>query len=139
MIGFIFGEQGTGKTKAILNMANHAVKEAKGSVVFIDDDNDYMYDLSNRIRFINTEDYDIHTPKMLYGFLSGIAAMDFDIEYIFIDGFIRIAKHPLSTLEEMLVKLDKMAEARKVNLIVSINSDGRNVSDFVRERTIHTL
>ena len=38
MIQVIFGKKGSGKTKRILDMANASVKEAKGNVLFIDDD-----------------------------------------------------------------------------------------------------
>ena len=46
MIQIIFGEKGTGKTKKILDLANQSAKDAKGSVVFIDDDDSYMFDLN---------------------------------------------------------------------------------------------
>ena len=90
MIGVIIGEKGTGKTKQILNLANDACLSAKGSIVFIDYDNSYMYDVSNKIRYINATDYGIRSPKMLFGFICGIAAMDFDLEKIYIDGLIKI-------------------------------------------------
>ena len=38
VIQVIFGKKGSGKTKRILDMANASVKEAKGNVLFIDDD-----------------------------------------------------------------------------------------------------
>lgn len=41
MIQVIFGKKGSGKTKRILDMANASVKEAKGNVLFIDDDKSY--------------------------------------------------------------------------------------------------
>ena len=58
--------------------------------IFIDDDTSYIYDLSTKARFINASDYGITTPKMLYGFLCGLAASDFDLENIYIDGLLRI-------------------------------------------------
>lgn len=138
MIGVIFGEKGTGKTKLILDRANKAAHEAKGSIVFIDDDNSYMYDLSTSIRFINSNDYGIHTPKMLYGFLCGITAMDFDLEYIFIDGFIAIAHHSLDTLEQLFKDLNELAEKRNLNIILSINGDGKNLPATLKDIVIHT-
>ena len=99
MIAVIFGAKGTGKTKHLLELANKSAKTAKGSIVFIDDDNSYMYDLSSSIRFVNATEYGICTPKMLYGFLCGISAMDFDLEYLYIDGFNAITHHELKTLE----------------------------------------
>ena len=53
MIQLVFGEKGSGKTKKILEIANQAAEQAKGSVVFIDEDDRYMYDLNLSVRFIN--------------------------------------------------------------------------------------
>lgn len=133
MIGVIFGEKGTGKTKHILEHANKTAKEAKGSIVFIDDDNSYMYDLSTSIRFVNTSEYGIHTPKMLYGFLCGIAAMDFDLEYIYIDGFLNIARHDMDTLEGLFQQLQKLVDDHHLNLILSINGDGKSSPAFMQK------
>ena len=138
MIGIIFGEKGTGKTKHILDMANKKAGEAKGSIVFIDDDNSYMYDLSNKIRFINSSDYKIFTPKMLYGFLCGIAAMDFDLEYIFIDGFVAIAHHGAETLEGLFNQLEKFADDHNLNIILSINGSVKSVPAFLQDKLLHT-
>ena len=90
MIGVIFGEKGTGKTKQILEMANKSVLTAKGNTIFIDNDTSYIYDLSRKARFINATEYGITSPKMLYGFLCGLAASDFDLETVYIDGLLNI-------------------------------------------------
>ena len=45
MIQLIVGHKGSGKTKAIVEMANKAVKESKGYVVVIEKD---AFDVSNR-------------------------------------------------------------------------------------------
>ena len=42
MIEIICGEKGTGKTKRIISLANGISDQAKGSMVFIDEDNSYM-------------------------------------------------------------------------------------------------
>ena len=57
MIQLIFGEKGSGKTKRILEIANQTAEQAKGSIVFIDEDDRYMYDLNLSIRFINATEY----------------------------------------------------------------------------------
>ncbi len=56
MVGVIFGQKGSGKTKKILELANRAAKEAHGSIVFIDDENSYMYDLDRNVRFVNAKE-----------------------------------------------------------------------------------
>ncbi|MEN6417315.1 MAG: hypothetical protein ABFC73_00175, partial [Clostridiaceae bacterium] len=118
MIGVIFGEKGTGKTKQILEMANKSVHTAKGNIIFIDDDNGYMYDLSTKARFINASEYGITTPKMLYGFLCGLAAGDFDLETIYIDGLLSIIHHSLDTLEGLFTELKQFSDKYSVNVIM---------------------
>ena len=57
MVQIIAGAKGKGKTKYLLDMANTAVKEAKGSVVYLDKSSKHMYELNNQIRLINVQEY----------------------------------------------------------------------------------
>ena len=138
MIEVIFGAKGTGKTKRILELANQSAKEAKGSLVFIDSDSSYMYDLSTNIRFINATEYGIITPKMLYGFLCGIAAMDFDLEYLFVDGYVAIAHHPLDTLEQHFKELGEFAQRRGIHIIISVNGSEETLPAYMKKLVKHT-
>lgn len=82
LIKVIFGETGAGKTKRIIDIANETLKTANGSIVFIDNDSQYMFGLKHDIRFVDASEYHIDSPKMFFGFVSGIAAQDFDLEYL---------------------------------------------------------
>ncbi|HWR24527.1 MAG TPA: hypothetical protein VN366_13700 [Feifaniaceae bacterium] len=133
MIRVIFGEKGTGKTKRIIDMANSTSKEAKGSVVFIDDDSRYMFDLTREIRFVDASRFEIDGPKMFYGFLCGIAAQDFDLEHLFIDGFLKIVHHDLNTLEGLFEHLKKFAEDCSLTITISISGKRDNIPEFLKE------
>ena len=133
MIGVIFGEKGTGKTKQILEMANKSVLTAKGNTIFIDDDTSYIYDLSRKARFINASDYGITTPKMLYGFLCGLAASDFDLENIYIDGLLRIIGHEIASLEGLFDDLKTFASKNNLNVIMSITGSKETIPPFLKE------
>ena len=133
MIGVIFGEKGTGKTKQILEMANKSVLAAKGNTIFIDDDTSYIYDLSAKARFINASDYGITTPKMLYGFLCGLAASDFDLENIYIDGLLRIIGHEIASLEGLFDDLKTFASKNNLNVIMSITGSKETIPPFLKE------
>ncbi|HQQ41344.1 MAG TPA: hypothetical protein PLR57_07525, partial [Clostridia bacterium] len=124
---------GTGKTKQILEMANKSVQTAKGNIIFIDDDNGYMYDLSTKARFINASEYSITTPKMLYGFLCGLAAGDFDLETIYIDGLLSIIHHSLDTLEGLFTELKQFSDKYSVNVIMSITGNKQTTPDFLKD------
>jgi hypothetical protein len=136
LIGVIFGEKGTGKTKRLLQHANRTAADAKGSVVFIDDDNRYMFDLNSFIRFINAADYGIESPKMLYGFLCGIYAQDFDLEYVYIDGFLNFVRHDLASLEGLFDDLRAFSERTSVNIILSISGNTESLPPFMRDMVL---
>lgn len=138
MIGVIFGEKGTGKTKRLLQHANRTAMDAKGSLVFIDDDNSYMFDLNSSIRFINAAQYGIESPKMLYGFLCGISAQDFDLEYVYIDGFLNFVLHDLASLEGLFSDLRAFSEQYNVNIILSISGNRDMLPPFMREMVLQT-
>ena len=42
MVKILAGEKGEGKTKRMIDMANAAGKEAKGNIVFVDDDKPHV-------------------------------------------------------------------------------------------------
>ncbi len=137
MIHVIFGETGAGKTKRIIDIANETLKTANGSIVFIDNDNQYMFGLKHDIRFVDASEFHIDSPKMFFGFISGIAAQDFDLEYIFIDGFMKIVHHPLDTLEELFKGMDEFANRCNVKLILSITGSEESAPEFLKPYIMH--
>ena len=135
MIQIIFGEKGSGKTKRILELANQAAENAKGSVVFIDEDDRYMYDLNLSVRFINATEYALSGPKMFYGFLCGIAASDHDLEYIVIDSFMHLVHHDLLSLQEMFTKLETFSDAHGIRLILSLSCAPEQLPEYLKAYT----
>jgi RecA/RadA recombinase len=132
LIQLIFGEKGSGKTKKILELANTAAETAKGSVVFIDVDEDYMYDLNLSVRFINATEYALAGPKMFYGFICGIAASDHDMECILIDSFMKIIRHDLSTLEELFRQLERFSEQHHIRFVMSLSCAPDQLPGFLK-------
>lgn len=132
MIEIICGEKGTGKTKRIISLANDVSDKAKGSMVFIDDDNSYMYDLGYSIRFINVTDYALNDPDMFLGFLCGLCASDFDLEYVFVDRFENVIKADLGELEGFFRQLDKLAEQHALHIVLSVSKGEEILSAFMR-------
>ena len=135
MIQFIFGEKGSGKTKKILDIANSAAEQAKGSVVFIDDDERYMYDLNLSVRFINASEYKIAGPKMFYGFLCGISASDHDLECVVIDRFMHIVHHELDTLKELFEQLNSFSNEHGIRLVVSLSCPPDQLPEYLNAFT----
>lgn len=72
MVQIIAGKKGKGKTKHLLERANAAVKTAKGSIVYLDKSSKHMYELSNKIRLINVNEFPVSSSESFIGFISGI-------------------------------------------------------------------
>ncbi len=131
MIKVIYGSQGVGKSRQLCQLANERLTIAQGSIVFIDKDDDHMYDLNREIRFINAAEYHIDGPKMFSGFIAGIAAQDFDLEAIYINGFAKLIKHAICSLEGMFAFLDEFAERSGIDLVISINAGEEPLPKFM--------
>ena len=98
MINLIIGKKGTGKTKRIIKLAQDALHQATGQVVFIDDDKRCMSELNYKIRFINTTEFALTSADDLYGFIAGmlITLIPMIVGYIFARKICKL--HLLNTL-----------------------------------------
>ncbi len=133
MIQVIHGKKGSGKTKKILDMANAAVDQYKGDIIFVDDDNRYMFDLKHEVRFVNAGEYGSDSPEMFFGFLCGMLSQNFDINVILIDAFLKLVKCPIEKTEEFFARLEKVAEAHKVEIIISCSVDDAVAPEFIKK------
>lgn len=133
MIQVIFGRKGSGKTKRILDMANKSIESAKGDVVFIDDDNRYMFDLRHEVRFVNAKDYKVSSPEMFLGFLSGIIAANYDMNEMYVDGFLRLVDSKLADLESFFTRLDEMAQKHNLRVIISTSGDSDVPPEYLKK------
>ena len=74
MVQIIAGRKGKGKTKHLLDMANSAIKGAKGTVVYLDKSSQHMYELNNKIRLITVQNFPITTSEAFVG-LSAVSSL----------------------------------------------------------------
>ena len=131
MIKVIYGAKGTGKTKMMIDAANAAVKEAKGHLIFITDSKRGMYDLDRAVRFIDVSEYDVAGESALCGFIKGVIAGNYDNEYVYIDGVVRIAGKPVQELAAFFYMLDKVAKNDQIVITVSVSAAKEELPDFV--------
>ena len=69
MIKLIVGTKGSGKTKAMIDQINDAVKTSKGNVVVVEKGMKLTYDIAPAARLIDLDEYKISGGEMLYGFV----------------------------------------------------------------------
>ena len=106
MIKLIVGTKGSGKTKAMIDQINDAVKTSKGNVVVVEKGMKLTYDIAPAARLIDLEEYKISGGEMLYGFVAGLMASNYDITDLYIDGILKVLDHDINRLG---VVLDEMA------------------------------
>ena len=128
MVQLIYGPKGTGKTKLIIDQANLAAEKAKGNVVFITKSKTYSVNINFDVKCVYTEDYGIDNSDALRGFVNGIAAGNYDIEYIFIDGVARITNTELENLETFFNSIAKLTD---INFVFTISADRENIPAFL--------
>ena len=78
MVTLLIGKKGTGKTKKLIERTSAAVAASSGNVVVIEKGAKLTYDVTHKARLIDTEQYNIFGYDMLYGFISGICAGNYD-------------------------------------------------------------
>lgn len=139
MINLIIGKKGTGKTKRIIKLAQDALHQATGQVVFIDDDKRCMSELNYKIRFINTNDFALKTADDLYGFIAGMIAGNYDTQKMFIDGLYKITDLTDAKLDCFIAKLDEICKKHDVDVYISISTVSDNISEFSRKFVFEEL
>ena len=109
MIKLIVGTKGSGKTKAMIDMINSAVKTTNGNVVVVEKGMKLTYDISSAARLIDVEEYKISGGEMLYGFVAGLLASNYDITELYIDGILKVLNRDLNKLGVVLDEIAAIA------------------------------
>jgi len=133
LIKVIIGQKGTGKTRTLINMANSALAESKGEIVFIDGDNRRMIELNHKIRFINAKEFNVNDLKMFYGFLSGMIAENYDIDQIYIDGLFDIVRENVEGIERFMFDIKKLSDKFDIRFFITMNGNPNSVPAFLKE------
>lgn len=124
MVQIIAGNKGKGKTKHLLAMANSAMSEAHGTVVYLDKNSKHMFELNRNIRLINVSEYPVNTMEAFLGFLCGVISQDHDLEIVFLDSFITLIDvQSQQELEEAVKDIDIISEKFGVKMVMSISMD----------------
>ena len=139
MVEIIVGVKGKGKTKRLLEMAYEAVKDAKGTVVYLDKSAKHMYELSNKIRLINVNDFDIMSSDGFTGFVSGIISQDHDLETMFLDSFLKLANLEGGDITPVIDALEKIGEKYNVKFVLSVSMDAADLPENAKKDVVVAL
>ena len=133
MIHVIMGLKGSGKTKKMLASINETVANAHGDVVCIEYGKKLTYDLTYRVRLVDSKEYGIKSPEMLKGFLSGLHAGNFDITNVFIDNLYKTIGDDKAAGEEFVAWCAKFAADNNMEITISITEDPAEASEAVKQ------
>lgn len=136
MIRIVCGKKGSGKTKKMIELANEAIKTAKGEIVFIDVKQRSAFNLHRNIRFVNVNEFSIKGWDKFLGFINGLIAENYDINEIYVDNLLDITNANTYDLELAFKDLKKIGEKYQVHFVFSTNCDENYLPDFIAKNTM---
>nr|WP_027870779.1 twitching motility protein PilT [[Eubacterium] cellulosolvens] len=141
MVQLIVGEKGKGKTKYILDKVNNTVKEAEGSIVYLDKSAKHMLELNNKIRLIDVSAYPLRNSDEFVGFICGIISQNRDIEQMYLDGFLKLSRldENLAQIPECVSQLDAISTKYGVDFIISLSMNKDDLADDLRDKVLLAL
>ena len=127
------GLKGSGKTKKLIDGINAAVAQASGDVVCIEYGKKLTYDVTYKVRLVDSQEYGIRSVEMLKGFVSGMHAGNFDITHVFIDNLYKTIGADLASAEEFIAWAAKFAADNSMEITVALSEDPANASEALKQ------
>lgn len=134
MVELIVGKKGKGKTKVLLDKVNGAVKEVSGNIVYLDKSTKHMYELNNKVRLIDVTSYPVKNSDEFVGFICGILSQDHDLEQIYLDSFLKIARLEGLDIASTLEQLDEIGKQFSVKFVISVSLDKEELPQSYTEK-----
>ncbi len=107
----------------MIDQINDAVKTSKGNVVVVE--KRHEADLRHRPRCTSDrsmDEYKIAGGEMLYGFVAGLMASNYDITDLYIDGILKVLDHDINRLGAVLDEMAAIA-GDSVKVTVTVSAD----------------
>lgn len=139
MVSIIVGEKGKGKTKYLLDKANAVVKEAHGTIAYLDKSAKHMYELNNKIRLINVSEFPITSADAFVGFIAGILSQDRDLEVLFLDSFLKLSSLEGEDITPVIDILEKLSEKYKVDFVLSVSMKEADLPENAKKDILVSL
>jgi len=132
MIKLITGKKGTGKTKILIDKINDAVKTSTGSLVCVEKGSNVRYSVSRKVRWCDTEYYNVEGYETFYGFVAGLLASNYDITNVYVDGIFKIGGRDYEAFGKLLEKLDKLS-GEDVEITFTVSADDSELPESVKQ------
>ena len=132
MIKLIVGTKGSGKTKTMIDLINEATKTATGNVVVIEKSMQLTTSINHAARLVDVDEYKINGAEMLYGFVAGVLAGNYDITEMFIDGILKVCGHDLEAAGRVMNDINAIA-GDSVNVTVTVSADVNSLPESIKK------
>lgn len=132
MLKLMIGVKGTGKTKTLIEKVNAASATSHGDVVCIEKGTKLRFDVSSKVRLVDTEEYLVSDAQALYGLIAGILASNYDVTDIFVDNTLKICNGNVPALEIMLNEVAALLDRHDVNLFMTASIPVEEASDTIQ-------
>ena len=134
MLKLIVGTKGAGTTKTMLEMIDKATKTTSGNIVVIEKCMKLTTEINHAARLVDVDEYNVVGADMLYGFVAGVLAGNYDITELFIDGILRIIDHNLDEAEKVLMKIDGIT--KNIEVVVTVSADPSDLPEGLKKYVI---
>lgn len=132
MIKLIVGTKGSGKTKAMIDMINTAVKTTNGNIVVVEKGMKLTYDIDHAARLMDLDEYKFAGGEMLYGFVAGLMAGNYDITEIYIDGILKVLDHDVTKLGAVLDEIAAIT-GDSVKAVITVSAEEATLPQNVKK------
>lgn len=139
MVELIVGKEGKGKTKQLLARVNEEITTASGNIVFLDRNDKHMFELNNKVRLVNVADYEFSNSSEFIGFVCGILSQDHDIEKMYIDAILKVAKLEKDGLTAVVKRLEAIGKKFGVKFTASVTLDASELDEEIRSNIVVEL
>ncbi|MCI7596785.1 MAG: twitching motility protein PilT [Lachnospiraceae bacterium] len=139
MVQLIVGQKGKGKTKYLLDKVNSEVKNVSGNIVYLDKSTKHMFELNNKVRLIDVSDFGFMNSDEFIGFICGIISQDHDLQQMYFDSFLKIARLEDRSITAVIDKLEKLSEQFGVDFVLSVSCDEKELDDNLKAKIIVSL
>lgn len=136
MVTLLIGIKGSGKTKKLISLANEAVTKSMGNVVVIEKGAKLTYDVTHKARLIDTDQYHVSGYDVLFGFISGICAGNYDVTDIFVDSTFKICSDNMDDLKEFVNKIKALADNSETNVTLLISAAKENLPEGIEAELV---
>ena len=121
MIQLIIGNKGSGKTKKLIDLVNHATDVSKGNVVCVEKGDTLTYSITHKARLVDAESYGISGYGELYALLCGLQSANPDVTDIFVDATLRLGSRDYDELAAFLDRLSVVAEESNTKFTFTVS------------------